>query len=161
MVEILTDLEIGEFEIKLSHRKLLSAMTQLAGVPPEKFKPVCSAIDKLDKEPWEAVRQELTEEKGIPGEVADRIWEFVQHRGDVRPLLESLRGTDLAANEDGKAALEDLAVSLGGMGGKQEVYGGPGGTHSGDGVADPGSAGRPTRLSRLPCLSVSPSEVAT
>lgn len=31
-------------------------MLDLAGVPPQKFRPICSAIDKLDKEPWEAVR---------------------------------------------------------------------------------------------------------
>jgi histidyl-tRNA synthetase len=39
-----------------------------------------SAIDKLDKEPWEAVRAEMTEEKGLPMAVADKIGEFVQHR---------------------------------------------------------------------------------
>lgn len=31
-------------------------MLDIAGVPPQKFRPICSAIDKLDKEPWEAVR---------------------------------------------------------------------------------------------------------
>ena len=52
MAEIIAKLNLGPFTVKLSHRKLLSAMTELAGVPPEKFKPICSAIDKLDKEPW-------------------------------------------------------------------------------------------------------------
>jgi histidyl-tRNA synthetase len=36
-----------------------------------------SAIDKLDKEPWEVVRAEMVEEKGLPGDVADTIGQFV------------------------------------------------------------------------------------
>lgn len=47
------------------------------GVPPQKFRAICSAIDKLDKEPWEAVRREMTEDKGLPGDVADTIGQFV------------------------------------------------------------------------------------
>lgn len=46
-------------------------------MPPQKFRAICSAIDKLDKEPWEAVRSEMVDEKGLPGPVADKIGEFV------------------------------------------------------------------------------------
>jgi hypothetical protein len=49
----------------------------LAGVPQQKFRAICSAIDKLDKEPWEVVRQEMVEEKGLTGHVADKIGEMV------------------------------------------------------------------------------------
>jgi histidyl-tRNA synthetase len=31
----------------------------------------------LDKEPWEAVRAEMVDEKGLPGHVADTIGQFV------------------------------------------------------------------------------------
>ena len=51
-----TGLALGAYEVKLNHRRLLDAMLAIAGVPPQKFRPICSAIDKLDKEPWEAVR---------------------------------------------------------------------------------------------------------
>jgi hypothetical protein len=47
------------------------------GVPPQKFRAICSAIDKLDKEPWEEVRREMVEDKGLPGAVADTIGKFV------------------------------------------------------------------------------------
>lgn len=67
-MEILTNLQLGPFVIKLNHRRLLDAMLAIAGVPPAKFRPICSAIDKLDKEPWEAVRAEMVKEKGLPGE---------------------------------------------------------------------------------------------
>ncbi len=43
----------------------------------QKFRPICSAIDKLDKEPWSEVRREMVEDKGLPPAVADRIGEFV------------------------------------------------------------------------------------
>ena len=57
--EILTSLEIGNFKLKLNHRKFLDAMIELAGCEKRKFKSICSSIDKLDKEPWEKVRIEL------------------------------------------------------------------------------------------------------
>ena len=53
--EILANVHIGEFTIKLNHRGLLDAMLDIAGVPASKFRPICSAIDKLDKEPWYVV----------------------------------------------------------------------------------------------------------
>ena len=46
--------------------------------------PACpSAIDKLDKEPWAAVREEMVAEKGLPGPVADKIGTLVQVRGTM------------------------------------------------------------------------------
>jgi len=36
-------------------------------VPAEKFRTICSAVDKLDKESWETVKKEMTEEKGEEG----------------------------------------------------------------------------------------------
>lgn len=54
--EVLRGLQLGGYEVKLNHRGLLDAMMAIAGVPAAKFRPICSAIDKLDKEPWSAVR---------------------------------------------------------------------------------------------------------
>ena len=61
------------------------------------FRCICSAVDKLDKvciqlclflfylsplqSPWDEVRREMVEEKGLSGEAADRIGEFVQMSG--------------------------------------------------------------------------------
>ena len=47
--QIFTKLDIGEFTIKVSNRKLLDAMIEIAGIETDKFKSVCSSIDKLDK----------------------------------------------------------------------------------------------------------------
>lgn len=63
--EILNDLELGGFTVKINHRRLLDGMMSLCGVPESKFRTICSAIDKLDKESWETVKQEMVQEKGL------------------------------------------------------------------------------------------------
>ena len=112
LTEILDDLDLGQYEVKLNHRRLLDAMLDIAGVPPQKFRAICSAIDKLDKEPWEVVRQEMTEEKGLPGDVADKIEEFVVLRGSPTELLAKLNQPDhaFAKHKDSAAALEELGA---------------------------------------------------
>lgn len=112
LVEILDDLSLGDYEIKINHRKLLDAMLDIAGVPSQKFRPICSAIDKLDKEPWEVVKKEMVEEKGLPESVADKIGEFVVLRGEPRQLLTKLQEAShpLANHPESAAALKDLEI---------------------------------------------------
>lgn len=47
--EILDTLNIGSYVIKLNHRLLLDGMFEACGVPSDKFRSICSAVDKLDK----------------------------------------------------------------------------------------------------------------
>lgn len=77
MDEILQNLDIGNYVIKVNHRKLLDAMVELSGSPKEKFKQICSSIDKLDKEPWSVVQAELIEEKGLSLEMTQILEKFV------------------------------------------------------------------------------------
>jgi len=126
LVEILDDLDLGEYEVKLNHRKLLDAMLDIAGVPAQKFRPICSAIDKLDKEPWEVVREEMVEEKGLPGDVADRIGEFVVLRDQPKTLLARLTEAShpLAQHASSAAALSELGILfefLEGMGALDQI----------------------------------------
>jgi hypothetical protein len=46
-------------QIKLNHRKLLDGMLDICGVPPEKFRTICSSIDKLDKQSFEQIKKEM------------------------------------------------------------------------------------------------------
>lgn len=46
---ILTKLEVGEFTIKLNHRKILDGIFEVCGVPADKIRTISSAVDKLDK----------------------------------------------------------------------------------------------------------------
>ena len=92
--EILTDLGIGKFRIKLNNRKVLDGVFEVAGVPSDLFRAISSAVDKLDKLPWTEVRQEMLQ-KGISEAVADKIGEFVRLSGgqelvdQLLPMLQS------------------------------------------------------------------------
>jgi histidyl-tRNA synthetase len=90
--EIFGELEIGEFTIKINHRKLLDGVFEVCGVPEEKIRAISSAVDKLDKLPWEQVKVEMVETKGLDPDVADRIHEYVQLKGQIllSPLSTSI-----------------------------------------------------------------------
>ncbi|XDT05775.1 Aminoacyl-transfer RNA synthetases class-II family profile [Nakaseomyces glabratus] len=64
LVEGLTGLGINDFKVKLNHRKILDGIFQISGVKDEDVRKISSAVDKLDKSPWEVVRKEITVEKG-------------------------------------------------------------------------------------------------
>ncbi|GAA5873319.1 hypothetical protein JCM1840_000026 [Sporobolomyces johnsonii] len=108
--EVLEALEIGDFTIKLNHRKLLDGIFAICGVPADKIRTISSAVDKLDKMPWEDVRKEMTEEKGLDGAVADRIGEYVKLKGGPE-LVDRLRQDEkLVGHKAAKEGLEDMAL---------------------------------------------------
>jgi histidyl-tRNA synthetase len=116
MVDILNDLEIGDFCIKMNHRLLLDSIMAVCGVPEQKFRPICSAIDKLDKSPWEEVRREMVEDKGLSPEAADKIGQIVELKGSPKEMLEVLKTDqnqilqDLRMHPKAKTALEELTT---------------------------------------------------
>ncbi|KAG5566823.1 hypothetical protein RHGRI_002384 [Rhododendron griersonianum] len=59
MTELLDELNIGDYEVKLNHPKVLDGMLGICGVPAEKFRTICSSIDKLDKQTFEQIREEM------------------------------------------------------------------------------------------------------
>jgi len=91
VVDILKSINIGGFQIKLNNRKFLDAMIQLAGCEKRKFKAICSSIDKLDKEPWSAVRDELLNQKGLTEEMCDKLEKFVQYKGAPWDMIKRLK----------------------------------------------------------------------
>ena len=46
---ILSKLDVGEFTIKINHRKILDGIFEVCGVPADKIRSISSAVDKLDK----------------------------------------------------------------------------------------------------------------
>eukprot|EP00357_Protocruzia_adherens_P000405 CAMPEP_0115040514 /NCGR_PEP_ID=MMETSP0216-20121206/44865_1 /TAXON_ID=223996 /ORGANISM="Protocruzia adherens, Strain Boccale" /LENGTH=896 /DNA_ID=CAMNT_0002421751 /DNA_START=185 /DNA_END=2871 /DNA_ORIENTATION=+ len=112
--EILTQVGVGEFAVKINDRVLLDAMIEIAGIDSSMFKSVCSSIDKLDKEPWEKVRKELVVDKGVTEEAADIISKFVVLNGECWEMYEKLTKDGLF-NESakGKEALEKMKVLFG------------------------------------------------
>ena len=85
--EVMTGLEIPNFEIKVCDRRLLEAVIEVAGANLERFKTICSSIDKLDKLPWDEVARELVEDKGISQAVCDKLAPIVQNRGELNNFL--------------------------------------------------------------------------
>ncbi len=131
LVDILRALEVGPFVFKLSHRRLLDALLVVCGVPAAKVRPICSAIDKLDKADWPEVREEMVDAKGLEPAVADRIavlvgdptalrHHFIGPLSDILPLLDGTKTVDgadpdhaallatLTAHPDAQAAVADL-----------------------------------------------------
>lgn len=84
------DKYIGSYKIKLSHRGILDSIFRVCGVPDQLLRSICSAVDKLDKESWEAVRKEMIE-KGLPPASADQIYTFVELNGEPLEVLAELR----------------------------------------------------------------------
>lgn len=118
--EGLTALGINDFKIKLNHRKVLDGIFQACGVKDEDVRKISSAVDKLDKLPWAAVRKEMTVDKGQPEEVADRIGEFVKVSGSIRETLEFLQAAPLlqenASAQQGIAEMAQLAEYVDALG---------------------------------------------
>lgn len=110
--EILTELDIGDFVVKLNHRKLLDGMFEACGVPAESFRTICSSVDKLDKTPWDEVRKEMIDEKGLDGAIADRIGEYVRQSGGVE-LVEKLAADEkLNKIKSALEGMEDMRLLL-------------------------------------------------
>ena len=60
--------------IKISNRSMLQAVLGQLGVPDEQFAAVCVLVDKLEKVPAEAIKEEMAQ-LGFEGSVVDRIVE--------------------------------------------------------------------------------------
>ena len=88
--EILSAVDVGPFVIKVNHRMILDGIFEVCGVKKDMFRTICSSVDKLDKSPWEEVKQEMTEEKGLDEAAADRIGEFVRMSGGEELIQELL-----------------------------------------------------------------------
>lgn len=119
LTEILERLEFGDFRIHVNHRKVLSAMMRVAGVPDESHLGAIGTLDKMDKIGAERVKAELAELGLSDAAIALLTDEFpyVEERGDTS--LADLNEQTLAAfekhladDEDGAAAIADLRSLL-------------------------------------------------
>ncbi|KAK0234158.1 hypothetical protein IW262DRAFT_1334735 [Armillaria fumosa] len=107
---ILNNLDLGDYTIKINHRKILDGIFTVCGVPEDKIRTISSAVDKLDKLPWVEVKKEMTEEKGLDSGVADKIGEYVKHKGGPELLDILTSDATLMANKSAKEGVEDMAL---------------------------------------------------
>jgi len=109
--EILSGVNVGKFVIKVNHRMILDGIFEVCGVKADMFRTICSSVDKLDKSPWEEVRKEMVDEKGLDEASADKIGEFVRMNGGEE-LIEELLKSKLAESATAKQGLEDMRLLL-------------------------------------------------
>ena len=111
VIDILDSIDVGEFVVKLNHRKFLDAMINLAGCEKRKFKAICSSIDKLDKESWTDVRDELINMKGLTVEMCDKLEKFVQYKGEPWAMLNRLKAEQVfTGHKEGEETIKEMEI---------------------------------------------------
>jgi histidyl-tRNA synthetase len=103
--EVLTNLGLPDFTIKINNRKILSGIAELVGAPGQEG-PLCVAIDKLDKIGKEGVVKELAE-RGFSGDSITSLNPIFDMNGSFQQKLAQLR-TLFANSEIGQKGLEEL-----------------------------------------------------
>jgi histidyl-tRNA synthetase len=103
----------NDIKVKISSRKLLSAVLKKIGVPEEKFNPLYTLLDKKAKLPPEVFSTTLTEQVG--GDMAARIIAFMgsQTVTSIENIVKADAGDQL---EVAIKELEDCAARLSQMG---------------------------------------------
>jgi len=110
--EVLTNLGLNDFVLKVNHRYLLDGIFEACGVPDSMFRTICSAVDKLDKSPWEEVKKEMVDEKGLSESTADAIGQYVRMSGGEELIEKLLLDEKLTKTKTGKAGIEAIQLLL-------------------------------------------------
>jgi histidyl-tRNA synthetase len=103
--EVLTNLGIPDFTIKINNRKILSAIAEITGEQ-DKLIDITVAIDKLDKIGEDEVVKEL-KEKGVSDKAIDIIKPLFSLKGSNAEVIAKMR-TILASSEIGQKGLDEL-----------------------------------------------------
>jgi histidyl-tRNA synthetase len=109
--ELLEDLGIANFIVRINNRKILTGLMASIGVEPgEREMGVLRTIDKLPKIGKEETARLLSVENGLEGGLVGKVFEFLEVRGnsgEVLDAIERMFGPGGAlAGPAGKAALD-------------------------------------------------------
>lgn len=110
--ETLQALDLGSYIIKLNHRSLLDGIFAACGVPQSKFRSICSSVDKLDKSPWEEVKKEMTDEKGLDEHIAYKIGKYVSQSGGMELIAELKKDKELMKQSVAVQGLDSMELLL-------------------------------------------------
>jgi histidyl-tRNA synthetase len=100
-------IDIGDFVVRINHRKLLAAIARYAGVDEERAGGIYRSVDKLDKIGAEGVIAELREH-GVNEASAGAVVELVGATGNASDLLDQVART-LGDTPGAADALKDLS----------------------------------------------------
>ena len=106
---LFSKLNLGEFVIRISNRKVLTGLVESLGYP-EKTDEVLRIVDKLEKIGQESVVEELTK-VGLSLEGARTVIKFVKIFGTNKEILEQLRKMEIE-NKTFDEGIEELDTVL-------------------------------------------------
>jgi len=107
--EVLTNLRLPDFTIKINNRKILSGIADICGET-DKIIAITVAIDKLDKVGVDGVIKELTE-KGVSESALEKINPLFSISGDTKSKLSQMRSY-LKDSEIGISGIDELEYVL-------------------------------------------------
>ncbi|HEX4887777.1 MAG TPA: histidine--tRNA ligase [Luteibaculaceae bacterium] len=107
--QVLSDLGIPAFAIKLNNRKVLAGIAEVIGEP-SKIVDITVAIDKLDKVGLDGVNKELAE-KGVAALAIEKLQPLIHFEGDFSSKLAFLQSF-LTGSEVGLKGVEELRQVL-------------------------------------------------
>ncbi len=84
--EILNKLNVGKYLIKINDRRFLDKIFELCSIESNKFKTICSSIDKLDKMSINDVKNEMIQ-KGLNEESIEKLFEYISFKGTLEELF--------------------------------------------------------------------------
>ncbi|KAA5544737.1 histidine--tRNA ligase [Adhaeribacter rhizoryzae] len=103
--EVLSNLGITDFSIKINHRGILAGIAEAIGQKGREVE-ICVAIDKLDKIGQEGVNKELSE-RGVSDDSIAALQPILNLKGDSNTLISSLDNI-LENSAEGKRGLDEI-----------------------------------------------------
>ncbi len=108
--QVFVQLGIKNYELKINHRKILTALAELCGGA-EKMNAIAIAIDKLDKIGLEKVKDEL-KQKGINEKQLTLIEKYLSIRGSNTEKIDQLSEL-IGATDSGKKGIDEIKEIFG------------------------------------------------
>ncbi len=116
--DVYKSLGLGDFELKMNNRRILTAISEYIGEP-GKEGPLCVAIDKLDKIGLESVITEL-ERSGFSSKSCELLSEVIQIKGSNEEKVDKLMGL-IGDLPNGERGLQDVSFILGHASSKKDI----------------------------------------
>ena len=107
--DVFKSLNLDDFLLKFSNRKIITAISEYIGVP-GKASTLCVALDKLEKIGRDNVFEELIA-KGMSEQSCGRLTPILEISGDNQQKLEKLKGY-IGNLETGKHGIEEVSFIL-------------------------------------------------
>ncbi len=107
--DVFTQLGIGNYELKINSRKILTALAECCGGS-DKMMDITIAIDKLDKIGLEKVKEEL-QQRGLDNEQISSIENYLSISGSNDEKLHAAKNL-FASSETGKKGISEIEFIL-------------------------------------------------